>query len=118
MLKVNLLSFQMYFFNNFFFFLINIKLKSKIVNCSYYNAIKIVIISYYKGEVLGSLCYLKGPEIYGQCRDYVLQLIKDNMERDTMDTGSAFEDDCDSSDSEKSTSPAPKQRARVCIIFG
>lgn len=64
------------------------------------------------GEVLGSLCYLKGPEIYGSCSNYVLQLIKDNLERDTMDTSSVFGDDCDSPDSEKPASPAPKQRVR------
>ncbi|XP_015919136.2 uncharacterized protein [Parasteatoda tepidariorum] len=38
------------------------------------------------GEVIGSLCFLKGPEIYSECHDYVLQLIKDNLERDCMDT--------------------------------
>lgn len=96
--------------------LLTLNCRFKVVNYSYY-VIKIIILSYHIGEVLGSLCYLKGPEIYGQCRDYVLQLIKENLERDTMDTGSAFEDDCDSSDSEKSTSPTPKQRTRVCIIF-
>lgn len=67
------------------------------------------------GEVLGSLCYLKGSDIYGMCSKYVLKLIKDNMERDTMDTGSVFGDESESSDLERSTSPTPKQRVRVCI---
>ncbi|KAG8191252.1 hypothetical protein JTE90_003264 [Oedothorax gibbosus] len=38
------------------------------------------------GELMGSLCNLKGPDVYSQCKDYVLKLIKDNLERDIMDT--------------------------------
>ncbi|GBM98395.1 hypothetical protein AVEN_53774-1 [Araneus ventricosus] len=63
------------------------------------------------GEVLGSLCYLKGPEVYNQCKDYLLQLIKENMERDVMDISDAS--DVFSSDAEGDANEPPKgQRVR------
>ncbi|XP_054710418.1 uncharacterized protein LOC129220102 [Uloborus diversus] len=53
------------------------------------------------GEVLGSMCFLKGPEIYGLTKDYVLQLITDNLERDSMDTDSAFVESNEDTSAEK-----------------
>ncbi|KFM73015.1 hypothetical protein X975_03273, partial [Stegodyphus mimosarum] len=60
------------------------------------------------GETLGSLCYLKGPEVYGHCNGYVLQLIKDNLERDSMETSSVFASDS----GDEQSSPEPKGRVR------
>ncbi|XP_035231750.1 uncharacterized protein LOC118203577, partial [Stegodyphus dumicola] len=65
------------------------------------------------GETLGSLCYLKGPEVYGHCNGYVLQLIKDNLERDSMETSSVFASDS----GDEQSSPEPKGRVRVMINF-
>ncbi|GFY50793.1 uncharacterized protein TNIN_184761 [Trichonephila inaurata madagascariensis] len=57
------------------------------------------------GEVLGSLCELRGPQVYSESKDYLIQLIKDNMERDVMDTSDVF-----TSDTESDSSDSPKQQ--------
>ncbi|GFT78163.1 uncharacterized protein TNCV_837661 [Trichonephila clavipes] len=57
------------------------------------------------GEVLGSLCELRGPQVYSESKDYLIQLIKDNMERDVMDTSDVF-----TSDAESDSSDSPKQQ--------
>ncbi|GFU22070.1 uncharacterized protein NPIL_298861 [Nephila pilipes] len=57
------------------------------------------------GEVLGSLCQLRGPEIYNESKDYLVQLIKENMERDVMDTSDVF-----TSDIESDSSDTPNQQ--------
>ncbi|GIX77823.1 uncharacterized protein CEXT_208401 [Caerostris extrusa] len=65
------------------------------------------------GEVLGSLCYLKGTEVYNQSKDYILKLIKDNLERDIMDTSEVFTPDAEGDVNE----PPKGQRVRNVIYI-
>lgn len=47
-----------------------------------HSEVRIRLIS---GEVLGSLCYLEGPKVYEKCSSFLLNLIFENLERETSD---------------------------------